>query len=99
MTSEALKASEKLKKEGIGVSVINISTIKPIYSSAIIRSAKETGAIITAENHNIYGGLGSAAAEVLIENYPVLMQRIGIRDVLNESRTNREFLKKLLYIK
>ena len=71
-----------------------MSTIKPIDKEAIIKAASETGAIVTAENHNIYGGLGSAVAEVLVENHPVPMQRIGIRDVLNESGTNRELLDK-----
>lgn len=94
MTSEAITASEKLKEEGIGARVINMSTIKPVDKEAIIKAASETGAIVTAENHNIYGGLGSAVAEVLGENYPVPMQRIGIRDVLNESGTNRELLDK-----
>lgn len=94
MTSEAMTASEKLKDEGMGARVINMSTIKPVDEEAIIKAASETGAIVTAENHNIYGGLGSAVAEVLGENYPVPMQRIGIRDVLNESGTNRELLDK-----
>ena len=94
MTSEAMTASGKLKEEGIGARVINMSTIKPVDKEAIIKAASETGAIVTAENHNIYGGLGSAVAEVLGENYPVPMQRIGIRDVLNESGTNRELLDK-----
>lgn len=94
MTSEAITASEKLKEEGIGARVINMSTIKPIDEEAIIKAASETSAVVTAENHNIYGGLGSAVAEVLVENHPVPMQRIGIRDVLNESGTDRELLDK-----
>jgi len=94
MTSEAIKASKKLKEEGIGARVINMSTVKPVDEEAIIKAASETSAIVTAENHNIYGGLGSAVAEVLVENHPVPMQRIGIRDVLNESGTNRELLDK-----
>ena len=94
MTSEAITASKKLKEEGIGARVINMSTVKPVDEEAIIKAASETGAIVTVENHNIYGGLGSAVAEVLGENYPVPMQRIGIRDVLNESGTNRELLDK-----
>ena len=94
MTSEAIKASEKLSKKGINIRVINMSTIKPIDSGAIIKAAKETGAIVTAENHNIYGGLGSAVAEVLGENYPIPMQRIGIKDILNEAGTDQELLNK-----
>ncbi|MCD4670544.1 MAG: transketolase family protein [Actinomycetia bacterium] len=94
MTSEAIKASQSLLEEGINVRVINMATIKPIDSNAIIKAAEETGAIVTAENHNIYGGLGSAVAEVLVENHPVPMQRIGIKDVLNEAGTNQELLDK-----
>ncbi len=94
MTSEAIRASQSLMEEGINVRVINMATIKPIDSDAIIRVAEETGAIITAENHNIYGGLGSAVAEILVENHPVPMQRIGIKDVLNEAGTNQELLDK-----
>jgi len=94
MTSESLAAAEKLKEEGINVRVVNMSTIKPIDREAIIKSAVETGAIVTCENHNIYGGLGSAVAEILSEESPVPMQRIGIRDVLNECGTNRELIEK-----
>lgn len=92
MTSIAVKAHEKLAKDGIKVRVINMSTIKPIDSKAIVKAAKDTGAIVTAENHNIYGGLGSAVAEVLVENHPVPMKRVGIRDTLNEAGTNEELL-------
>ena len=94
MTSEAIKAHEKLAKQGINVRIVNMSTIKPIDSDIIIEAAKETGAIVTAENHNIYGGLGSAVAEVVGENCPVPIQRIGIKDVLNEAGTNEELLEK-----
>ena len=94
MTSVALEASKILEKEGIKARVINMSTIKPIDSQVVIKAAKETGAVITAENHNIYGGLGSADAEVLGENYPVPFKRIGINDVLNEAGTNEELLEK-----
>lgn len=94
MTSEAIKASEKLHEEGIDVRVINMSTIKPIDAEAIVKAAQETGVIVTAENHNIYGGLGSAVAEVLGEKCPVPMKRIGIGDVLNEAATNQELLDK-----
>jgi transketolase len=94
MTSEAIKASVILEKEGIKVRVINMSTIKPIDSDVITEAAEETGAVVAAENHNIYGGLGSAVAEVLGENWPVPMKRIGIQDVLNEAGTNRQLLEK-----
>jgi len=83
--SYALKAAELLKKEGIDVRVINISTIKPIDSEIIIKAARDTGAILTVEDHNIYNGLGSRVAEVLVEKYPVRMLRHGMRDVFGRS--------------
>jgi transketolase len=94
MTSQAIIASDKLKAKGIGARVLNMSSIKPIDRSAIIKCAKETGAIVTCENHNIYGGLGSAVAEILVEEVPVPMARIGIKDTLNECGTNYELLDK-----
>ena len=94
MTSESLIAAEKLKADGINVRVVNMSTIKPIDREVIIKSAIETGAIVTCENHNIYGGLGSAVAEVLVEEVCVPMFRIGIKDVLNECGTNKELMEK-----
>ena len=94
MTSESLIAAEKLKADGIDVSVVNMSTIKPIDREVIIKSAMKTEAIVTCENHNIYGGLGSAVAEVLTEEVCVPMLRIGIKDVLNECGTNRELMEK-----
>lgn len=94
MTSEAMMASEILEKQGISTRVVNMSTIKPIDKELIIRCAKETKAIITCENHNIYGGLGSAVSEVLVENHPVPAKIIGIKDVFNECGTNRELIEK-----
>ena len=94
MTSEAIKAALNLKSDGISVRVVNMSTIKPVDLPMIIKCAKETGAIVTAENHNIYGGLGSAVAEALVENMPCPMQRIGIRDRLAEAGSNYELLEK-----
>ena len=94
MTSEAIKAALSLKSDGISVRVVNMSTIKPVDLPMIIKCAKETGAIVTAENHNIYGGLGSAVAEALVENVPCPMQRIGIRDRLAEAGSNQELLEK-----
>lgn len=94
MTSESLTAAEKLKAKGINVRVVNMSTIKPIDREAVIKSAVETGAIVTCENHNIYGGLGSAVAEVLVEEACVPMLRIGIKDVFSECGTNKELLEK-----
>ena len=94
MTSVALEASHILAREGIESRVINMSTLKPIDEEAVTVAARETGAVVTAENHNIYGGLGSAVSEVLGENFPVPVKRIGIRDVLNEAGTNQELLEK-----
>lgn len=84
MVSEALQAAEKLTDEGISAKVVNMFTIKPVDAEAIIACARETGAIVTAENHSIVNGLGSAVAEVLAENVPVPMERIGSRDVFGE---------------
>jgi transketolase len=78
--SEALTAAERLAASGIKARVLNIHTVKPIDTEAIIQAAAETGAIVTAENHNIIGGLGSAVAEVLAEERPTPMLRIGVRD-------------------
>ncbi|TDX45181.1 transketolase family protein [Orenia marismortui] len=80
MVYEALKAAKALKEEGIEVAVIDMFTIKPIDKELIIEYAQKTGAILTAENHNIINGLGSAVAEVLVENYPVKLKRIGVQD-------------------
>lgn len=93
MVSEAIKAAESLKTEGIDAEVINIHTIKPIDFDAIIASAKKTGAVITCEEHNVIGGLGSAVCEVLSENYPVIVKRIGIMDTFGESGKPLELLK------
>jgi len=91
---EALKATKNLGKEGIEASVINIHTIKPIDKPLVVNTAKTTGAIVTAEEHNIIGGLGSAIAEILVENYPVPMERVGIKDVFAESGDGLSLMKK-----
>ena len=85
MVHRALKAAEILEKENILCSVINMSTIKPLDSAAIIEAAKKTGAIVTAEDHNIIGGLGGAIAECLAGHCPVPLERVGIRDTFAES--------------
>lgn len=85
MVSEAIEASIELEKKGFSVRVINMHTIKPIDKEIIIRAAKETGGIVTAEEHNIIGGLGSAVAEVVSENYPALIKRVGTKDTFGES--------------
>ncbi len=85
MIEESLKAVELLKHEGISTRLINVSTIKPIDKSIILKSARETGALVTVEDHNIIGGLGSAVAEILSEECPTPLVRVGLRDTFGES--------------
>ena len=92
MTTESMKAVEALKAEGINARLINIHTIKPIDKDIIIKAAKETGHIITVEEHSIIGGLGSAVAEVLAEEYPCKMTRMGVKDVFGQSGKPYELL-------
>lgn len=84
MVAEALKAHDLLKEKGIKARVYDLYTLKPIDQETIISAATETGAIVTAENHNIINGMGSAVAEVLVENRPVPMERIGVQDLFGE---------------
>lgn len=91
--SEALKAQEILKESGINVRVIDIHTIKPIDRELIVKCAKETKKIITVEDHNIIGGLGSAVCEVLSEEYPTKVERMGIFDSFGRSGKAEELLK------
>lgn len=83
-TAEALKAADSLEKEGISAEVINIFTWKPIDVEAIVKSAEKTKAVVTAENHNVINGLGSAVAEVLGKNCPTPMEMIGVQDQFGE---------------
>jgi transketolase len=85
MVAMAMEAKELLASEGIDARVINIHTIKPLDTELVIKAAKETGAIVTAEEHNIIGGLGSAVAEAVCENAPVPVIRIGTKDVFGRS--------------
>jgi transketolase len=94
MVSMALEAAETLAGESISVRVINMHTIKPVDVAAIVAAAKETGAIVTAEEHNIIGGLGSAVAEVVGENHPVPIERVGVKDTFGESGQPDELLVK-----
>jgi transketolase len=94
MVHEALKAIEILENEKIKVYVVNIHTIKPIDKDLIIDLAKKTNCVITAEDHNIIGGLGGAVAEVLSENYPCRLKRIGLQDKYAESGKPDELYKK-----
>ena len=93
MVEMALNAKELLKCEGISAEVINIATIKPIDEELITKSALKTGAVVTCEEHNILGGLGSAVAEVLCENAPVPMERVGTRDVFGRSGVPKKLLE------
>lgn len=93
MVPYALEARELLKNEGIDAAVVNIHTIKPIDREIIEEAAKKTGAIVTAEEHNVNGGLGSAVAEVLCETCPVPMLRVGTQDVFGKSGKPYELLK------
>ena len=92
--SEALEAAKLLEAEGIDARVINIHTIKPIDQEIIIKAAKETGKIITVEEHSVNGGLGSAVCEVLSENCPTKVYRHGVHDVFGESGPAKELLHK-----
>ncbi len=85
MTGYALEAYEQLKADGINARVINITSIKPIDKDAVIKAAKETGAIVTVEEHSVIGGLGSAVCEVLSEECPVKVKRIGVEDRFGQS--------------
>lgn len=93
LTYNALLAAKELEAEGIKAKVLNIHTIKPLDTEAIIALAKETKHIVTVEEHQIAGGLGSAVAEVLAQNFPVLMEFIGVRDKFGQSGTPEELIK------
>jgi transketolase len=93
VVSEALKAKEELKKQGIDIRVIDMHTIKPIDREVIIKAAKEVRKIITIEDHSIIGGLGSAVCEVLSEEYPTKVIRMGIKDTFGKSGKAEELMK------
>lgn len=94
MVKEALDAADELAKEGIKVRVINISTIKPLDKECVIRAAKETKFILTCEEHSIIGGLGSAVAETVSEEYPAKVIRMGVNDRFGESGKAEELMEK-----
>jgi len=89
----ALLAAKELEAEGIKTKVMNLATIKPLDTEAILALAKETKAIVTVEEHQIAGGMGSAVAEVLAQNYPVPIEFIGIRDLFGQSGTPDELIE------
>jgi len=93
MVNEAVLAHEKLKEEGISLRVIDIHTIKPIDEEIIIKAACETKGIVTAEEHNIIGGLGAAVAEVVSEKHPTKVLRVGVMDSFGRSGTAAELVK------
>lgn len=96
-TADAVKAAELLRQEGISAAVSNMFTIKPIDREAIVEAAEQTGAIVTAENHNIINGLGSAVAEVLAETSCVPLERVGVIDRFGEVGSV-DYLKKTLHL-
>jgi transketolase len=93
MVYKAIEAAEALSKQGISARVVNLSTIKPIDKNCIIKAAHETGAIVTAEEHNMIVGMGSAVAEVLLDHAPVPQRRVGIPDVFGESGESEELME------
>ncbi|MBC7218984.1 MAG: transketolase family protein [Hadesarchaea archaeon] len=94
MVAESLQAAQELARRGIRAGVVNFHTIKPLDKEAILRAAANTGAIVTAEEHTVLGGLGGAVAEVLVEEDPVPMARVGINDTYAESGPWRELFAK-----
>ncbi len=94
MVGETMEAAEALSKEGISATVIDSHTIKPLDAGVILNAAKKTGAIVTVEEQNILGGLGSAVAEVVSESYPVPVARVGVRDTFGESGEHAELMAK-----
>jgi transketolase len=93
LVNEALIAAEELKNEGISLEVINIACIKPLDVDLVVASAKKTGCVVTAEEHNIIGGLGAAICETLSENCPTPVIRIGMNDVYGKSGNGALLLK------
>lgn len=94
MVHEALEAAQILKSNNIYIYVVNIHTIKPLDNRLVIDLAQKTDCVITAEDHNIIGGLGSAVAEVLSENYPCIIKRIGLQDIYGESGDSESLYNK-----
>jgi transketolase len=93
-TGRALEAAKLLEMDGISVRVVNMSTIKPIDSDMVIKCADEMKGIVTVEDHNIFGGLGSAVAEVLVQHNPVPMEFVGVQDSFGESGEPDELAEK-----
>ena len=94
MVEEAIKASEILGAEGISVRVLNVGTIKPLDGETILKAAQETKFIVTAEEHSVIGGLGSAISEFLSETHPTLVKKLGVYDKFGQSGKGEELLVK-----
>jgi transketolase len=94
MVAEALDAAEELAKQNIDAEVINLHTIKPMDREAVVASAKKTGCVVTAEEHQLFGGMGGAVEEVLAQEYPVPVEMVGIKDTFGESGQPRELMEK-----
>ena len=94
MVQKAIEAAEELKKDGINARVINMATIKPLDKAAVVKAAKETGAIVTCEEHSVYGGLGSVVSQALSEECPVPMEYVAVQDTFGESGTPDALLAK-----
>lgn len=94
LVGPAVEGAKELAQAGISARVINMASIKPIDKDAIVKAAQETGAILTAEEHNVLGGLGSAVAEVVVQEVPVPMAFVGVQDSFGESGTPKELMAK-----
>jgi transketolase len=94
MAGRALQAAESLAEQGVSAHILHLPTVKPLDESALVEAAERTGLVVTAEEHSIIGGLGGAVAEVLGEQRPTRMRRVGIRDVFGESAPNEALLAK-----
>ena len=91
---ESILAEEILATDGISVRLINMHTIKPLDKELVIKAARETGAIVTAEDHQIHGGLGGAVAEVLAQSHPTAQEFVAVKDTFGESGKGEELMKK-----
>ena len=94
MVSRCLQAAEALAKEKVSARVINLSTVKPLDVAMLDKAARETGGIVTAEEHTVVHGIGGAVASAVVENHPVPMAFVGVQDVFGESGTDEELFAK-----
>ncbi len=90
MVSRALEAAKEMEKNGICADVIDMASVKPVDAELLLDSVRKTGCAVTAEDHNILGGLGGAVSEVLSKNYPVPVEMVGIQDMFGCSGTPKE---------